>query len=73
MTKRERDAITRKLKRMGEKIGQKRDELRAIVSDFEGLVSSVEQAEGNLSWGLSQLREAQRSFEDAGDSLSQYV
>ena len=73
MTKRERDAIAKKLDALMVKVGKKRDELRELVSDVTALVDSVENAAGELDWTVQHLNSARRSLDDAADAASQYA
>lgn len=73
MTKREMAAITRKIEAMTVKIGKKRDELRELVEQVGGLISSVEDAGDEMDWAVSCLRDAKRHIDDAADKMSEVV
>jgi predicted nucleic acid-binding Zn-ribbon protein len=73
MTKREREAMGRKFKKLEDQIGKKRDELRALVGDFQDLITSVEEADEQFETTLADLKCARRNFETAVDTLSQYA
>jgi len=60
----------KKLKKQAEGIvaviAKKRDELRALLSDIEAIVESVDTAETEIDTGL-------RTLQDGIDTLSQYL
>ena len=74
MTKKERDAITRKIGRIADRVAKKRDELRKCLGEIEGIIESVDSASERMEETLLALREAQESL-DRGvvDKLSEYV
>jgi len=73
MNKRQRDSIARKIDQITVKIGKKRDEMRALVGDLEGLVASVEEAAEGMDWTIHHLKEARQNLDGAVDSASQLV
>jgi hypothetical protein len=74
MTKREREAIARKIERLEKSIAKKRDALRIDVSDLEALIESVNDADEETEGVLYHLRLASERL-DRGvcDKLSEYV
>lgn len=74
MTKRERDAIVRKIGRIEQRVAKKRDELRICVSDIEALMDSVNEADEATEGVLYNLRRARESLDrEVADKLSEYV
>ena len=74
MTKRERDALTKKISRIAERVAKKRDELRDCLSDMDGIMESVNSAEDEMEGVIANLRRAREAL-DRGvcDKLSEYV
>lgn len=52
-------------------IGKKRDELRALVDDFNSLIGTAEEAADDLEFTVNSLKTARREFESAIDKASQ--
>lgn len=73
MTKREREMILRRIDRLTERVGKKRDELRKLLQEVVPLIESVEQGCDDLGEVLSLLKSARDSFEDATDRISQHA
>lgn len=73
MTKREREALLRRIKRLEEKIAKKRDELREIIEGSQALIASVEDACDSMDASVEALKAAHEHVDYAADSLSQYV
>lgn len=73
MRKREKEAMLRRFSRLEAKIAKKRDEMRALIEDFEPLIDSVREATDDADCAVDRLLDAKRSFEDAVDKASQFV
>lgn len=73
MTKRQRESLKRQIDRYMTKIAKKRDEIRKLTNDIEGVVESVGRAEDGIEDALADMRRAKDNIDRAADSLSEYV
>jgi uncharacterized protein YoxC len=74
MTKREREALVRKITKIEQRVAKKRDELRDCIADIEDIVESVQQAGDEFDGVLMDLRRAADSLDrHVVDKLSEYV
>jgi predicted nucleic acid-binding Zn-ribbon protein len=74
MTKRERDTLTRKIAKIEERVAKKRDELRSLVGDMDGILESVNAADDSMEGVLYSLRNAREALDrEVADKLSEYV
>lgn len=73
MTKRERQALARRLAKLTAKIGVKRDELRALVDELQPIVESVSDGIDEMATADYHLKQAFARLDGAADTISRYV
>ena len=74
MTKRELDALRRQLAKLEDRIGKKRDELRALIADFDSIIDSVRDADEEMKGVVQHLEYARDGLDRyVVDKLSEYV
>lgn len=67
-------SVQKDLKELTKKIGKKRDELRAILTDVEALVDSVQEADLGLDEVTDNLQQAVRALDrETIEKLSYYA
>lgn len=74
MNSRERNALVRKIARIENKVAKKRDEIRALVGDMDGILESVNAASEEFDFVLRDLQTAREGLDrGVADKLSEYV
>lgn len=73
MTKREMTKFANKIKKLEAKLATKRDEVRTILGDIDGLVEDFTNASETMDTVLHSLQTARLELEGATDTMSQLV
>lgn len=73
MTKREMAAMSRRIQKLENKLGRKRDEIRDILGDLEEIVNNFNEADETLHTVFNNLQSARLELDGAADTMSRMV